>query len=101
MHGELDGQTVGIVGLGNAGADLALKAKAFHMRVLGLRRRTGMTTPNVDQLFGPDELMELLPECDHVVITTRRDRKSLRPCRLRGDEIHGIHHLYFSWGDHR
>ena len=72
VHGELNGQTVGIVGLGNAGADLALKAKAFHMNVLGLRRRTGMTTPNVDRLFGPDELMEFLPKCDFVVITAPR-----------------------------
>ena len=72
VHGELNGQTVGIIGLGNAGADLALKARAFHMRVLGLRRRTGMATPNVDRLFGPDELMDFLPECDFVVITAPR-----------------------------
>jgi len=68
-HGELNGKTVGIVGLGNAGSDLALKAKAFHMRVLGLRRRTNLPVEHVDRLYGRDELAEFLPECDFVVVT--------------------------------
>ncbi|MDP2949144.1 MAG: NAD(P)-dependent oxidoreductase [Chloroflexota bacterium] len=38
FHKELAGQTVGIIGLGNVGTDLARKCKAFHMRVLGMRR---------------------------------------------------------------
>src|SRR3954462_1264173 len=35
-HAELAGRTVGIHGLGNSGIDLAQKAKAFHMRTLGV-----------------------------------------------------------------
>ena len=61
-HGELNGLTVGIVGLGNAGADLALKAQAFHMRVLGLRRRTHLPTPNVDRLYRHDEIGAFLAD---------------------------------------
>ena len=38
VHGELYGLTLGIIGLGNTGQDLALKAQAFHMRVIGMRR---------------------------------------------------------------
>lgn len=71
-HGELNGQTVGIVGLGNSGADLAAKAKAFHMRVLELRRRAELGTPGVDRLFGPGELTDFLGECDFVVVTAPR-----------------------------
>jgi len=71
-HGELNGLTVGIIGLGNAGADLALKAQAFHMRVLGLRRRTHLPTPNVDRLYRHEELGEFLAECDFVVVTAPR-----------------------------
>lgn len=71
-HGELNGLTVGIVGLGNAGADLALKARAFHMRVLGLRRRTHLPTPNVDRLYRHEELGEFLAECDFVAVTAPR-----------------------------
>ncbi|MFF0341868.1 D-2-hydroxyacid dehydrogenase [Kribbella sp. NPDC004875] len=68
-HGELAGRTVGIYGLGNSGLDLALKAKAFHMRVLGVRRRPEQPSPNVDELcdFGT-----LLSESDFVVVTTPR-----------------------------
>jgi phosphoglycerate dehydrogenase-like enzyme len=68
-HGELAGRTVGIYGLGNSGLDLALKAKAFHMRVLGVRRRAGQPAPNVDELC---DLDRLLAESDFVVVTTPR-----------------------------
>ncbi|GAB3413787.1 D-2-hydroxyacid dehydrogenase [Flindersiella endophytica] len=68
-HGELTGRTVGVYGLGNSGLDLALKAKAFHMRVLGLRRRVGEPAPNVDVVYGADGLGEFLAESDFVVVT--------------------------------
>jgi phosphoglycerate dehydrogenase-like enzyme len=69
--GELQGLTCGIVGLGLAGQDLALKCKAFHMRVLGVRRRPA-PTPNVDEVFGPERLREMLPRCDFVVVAAPR-----------------------------
>jgi len=69
--GELQGLTVGIVGLGLAGQDLALKCKAFHMRVLGLRRHPA-PTPHVDLVLGPDRLPELLAQSDFVVVTAPR-----------------------------
>ncbi len=68
LHGELCGKTCGIVGTGHAGADLALKAKAFHMRVLGLRRGT-QALPNFDRMFMRAQLYEFLAECDFVVVT--------------------------------
>lgn len=69
-HPELNGLTVGIVGLGNAGSDLALKAKAFHMRVLGFRRRSDIPVANVDRLYRREEFHEFLGECDFVVVTS-------------------------------
>jgi phosphoglycerate dehydrogenase-like enzyme len=68
-HGELNGKTVGIVGLGHAGADLALKARSFHMRVLGVRRRAHLPVEGVERIFAPEHLDEMLPECDFVVVT--------------------------------
>jgi phosphoglycerate dehydrogenase-like enzyme len=68
-HGELNGLTCGILGLGNSGADLAGKAKAFHMRVIGVRRRAETAVPFVDELYGPDRLHEFLAEADFVVVT--------------------------------
>lgn len=68
FHGELNGLTVGIIGAGYSGVDLALKAKAFHMRVLGLRRHA-QPTPNFDEMYTRDSLHEMLRECDFVVVT--------------------------------
>jgi phosphoglycerate dehydrogenase-like enzyme len=68
-HPELNGLTVGIFGLGNSGSDLALKAKAFHMRVLGLRRNADRPVPGVDRMYSIDQLHAFLAECDFVVVT--------------------------------
>ncbi len=68
FHGELNGKTVGIIGAGYSGVDLALKAKAFHMTVLGLRRNN-QPTPNFDEMFTPDRLHEFLGRSDFVVVT--------------------------------
>jgi phosphoglycerate dehydrogenase-like enzyme len=68
FHGELNGKTCGIIGTGYSGADLALKAKSFHMRVLGMRRSL-QPAPNFDRMFARDQLKELLAESDFVVVT--------------------------------
>lgn len=67
-HGELNGMTVGIIGTGYSGVDLALKAKAFHMRVLGLRRQ-GTPPPNFDKMYDRAHVRDFLAECDFVVVT--------------------------------
>ena len=68
FHGELNGLTVGIIGTGYSGSDLALKCKAFHMRVLGMRRNP-QPTPNFDAMYARDQLHDMLRECDFVVVT--------------------------------
>ncbi|MFD3406676.1 D-2-hydroxyacid dehydrogenase [Kribbella sp. NPDC058693] len=68
-HAELVGRTVGIYGLGNSGLDLAQKAKAFHMRTLGVRRRPDQPSPYVDEVC---DLDQLLAESDFVVVTVPR-----------------------------
>jgi phosphoglycerate dehydrogenase-like enzyme len=71
FHPELTAQTCGIIGLGYSGQDLALKLKAFHMRVIGMRR-TPRPTPNVDEVFTRDRLHEMLAQSDFVVVTAPR-----------------------------
>ncbi len=69
---ELNGKTVGIVGLGKIGSEVARLARAFRMRVLALRRsatRREKDMAGVDELFPPSELLQMLPECDFVVLT--------------------------------
>lgn len=65
---ELQGKTLGIVGLGHSGLDLAEKANAFHMRVLATRR-TAKPAPFVEKIFAPEDLNIMLAECDYVVVT--------------------------------
>lgn len=64
------GSTIGIVGLGGIGCAVASRARALGCRTLGLKRsaRPGDTSPDVDELFSPDRLHELLSQCDAVVI---------------------------------
>lgn len=71
VHGELNGLTCGIIGAGHSGADLALKAKAFHMRVLGLRR-SEQPAANFDRMYRREELHQFLGESDFVVVTAPR-----------------------------
>lgn len=68
-HAELAGRTLGIYGLGNSGIDLAQKAKAFHMEVLGVRRRPEQPSPYVDEVYGEDGLDGMLERSDFVVVT--------------------------------
>ena len=50
---------------------MARRAKAFETTVLGNRRsaRPGDTDPDVDELYGLDELDEMLARCDAVVLS--------------------------------
>ena len=68
QHGELAGQTVGVVGMGTAGLDLSRKCQAFHMKVLGLRNRGERSVASVDQMFGPEEILEFAAGCDYLVV---------------------------------
>jgi phosphoglycerate dehydrogenase-like enzyme len=70
-HGELNGLTCGIIGLGNSGQDVALKAKAFHMTVIGVRRNQA-PTPNVDDVYPLKRLHDFLARSDFVVMTAPR-----------------------------
>lgn len=69
MGVELRGKTIGIVGLGAAGVELARIARAFGMRVLAIRADVAKGSPvPLDFLGGPDELDRTLAESDFVVL---------------------------------
>jgi phosphoglycerate dehydrogenase-like enzyme len=64
---ELRGLTVGIVGLGDIGTEVARLCRAFGMHVLGLRRRPA-PSDLADEVLPPDRLQDLLARSDFVVI---------------------------------
>ncbi len=66
--GLLAGQTVGIVGLGTVGSELAWRAKALGFRVIATRRTVTTRPDFVDELGPPEWLPTLLREADYVVL---------------------------------
>lgn len=67
----LNGQTMGIVGLGNTGRAIARRAKAFDMRVLAYSRSPRpQLPPDVDAYYaiGSGGLQPLLAESDYLVL---------------------------------
>jgi phosphoglycerate dehydrogenase-like enzyme len=66
---ELGGKTLLIVGLGSIGGRLAQLAKAFDMRVIGLRQNPANGAGAADQVHGLGALDALLPVADFVCLT--------------------------------
>ena len=64
---ELTGKTVGIVGVGNIGGEVARLSKAFNMHVIGCRRRQAKPR-YVDELVSLDNLSDLLRRSHFVVL---------------------------------
>jgi phosphoglycerate dehydrogenase-like enzyme len=67
-HLHLADCTLGVVGLGSIGAEVARRALAFGMRVLAVDPARVEAPPGVESLWRPERLPELLGESDFVVI---------------------------------
>ncbi len=66
---ELPGKTMLIYGLGAIGSRLARLARAFGVRVIGIKRNVTQGNDAVDELHGPGDLLSLLPQSDFLVLT--------------------------------
>lgn len=65
---ELTDRTMGIVGLGGTGREVARRAAAFGMRVLAVDPEVATAPPEVEAVWRMDRLGQLLNESDVVVI---------------------------------
>ncbi|NDH62578.1 MAG: D-2-hydroxyacid dehydrogenase [Alphaproteobacteria bacterium] len=63
----LTGKTLGILGLGVIGQEVARLASAFGMRVIGTKRRPG-AVPNVAEILPPERTDEVLEQSDYVLL---------------------------------
>jgi phosphoglycerate dehydrogenase-like enzyme len=67
---ELAGRTLGILGYGGIGRELARRARAFDMRICAIRRHVALSAEDgLALLGGLDVLDEVLRRADHVAIT--------------------------------
>ncbi|MBT8345151.1 MAG: D-2-hydroxyacid dehydrogenase [Desulfofustis sp.] len=64
---SLSGVTIGIVGLGSIGREIARTASHFSMRTLGLKRTPG-DIDNVEHIYQPADLNQFLPQLDYLVL---------------------------------
>jgi len=63
----LAGKTLGILGLGAIGQELARKAAALEIRVIGTKR-TPMPLPHIEKVYPQAELGEVLKQSDFVLL---------------------------------
>ena len=68
FHGEIRDRTLGIIGYGHIGEEVAKRALSFGMHVVGVRRSVKPTKLNLDWLGTPDRLNELLSISDFVLV---------------------------------
>ena len=66
---EVQGATIGILGYGGVGSEVAWRARALAMHVLAVRRRTLPAAEGVELLSGARALEELLERSDYLVIS--------------------------------
>jgi D-2-hydroxyacid dehydrogenase (NADP+) len=66
---ELTGKNLCIIGAGSIGKEVARKAKAFDMRVVGLKKHVS-PMENFDCIWGMDKLKDALEQADYTVLLT-------------------------------
>lgn len=65
---ELGGKTLLVVGMGRIGSHLARLAKAFGMKVIGIRRDPAQGNNGADSIHAMGELVKLVPQADIVAL---------------------------------
>lgn len=65
---EMHNKTIGIIGMGAIGKETAKIAKAFGMKVIGVRN-SNRPEQHIDQMVTTEHLNAILPDCDYVVVT--------------------------------
>jgi phosphoglycerate dehydrogenase-like enzyme len=80
-HLHLGDMTLGVVGLGHIGAEIARRALAFSMRVLAIDPVQTPAPAGVAVLWKPDRLPELLAESDFVVVAAPHTPQTVKMFR--------------------
>jgi D-2-hydroxyacid dehydrogenase (NADP+) len=77
FHGiELNGKTAVVVGVGGIGTQIAVRANAFGMSVIGVDTEDKPFMPFLTRVVKPDQFDDVLPEADVVFISVPDTPKS-------------------------
>lgn len=68
MPTELSGTTLGLVGFGRIGQELAVRCRALGMRIAALKKNPTRGAELADKVYGLNQLGELLAESDYLVL---------------------------------
>ena len=77
LHGEVCGKTIGIIGYGHIGIEVAMRAHAFGMRTIGIASRKRETPAPLDWLGTMADLDRLLTESDFVLVACPQSDETL------------------------
>ncbi len=66
-HGEVQGQTLGLLGFGRIGRAIAVRARAFGVRIIAMDPFAQSADALADELVRPAQVATLLSEADFVV----------------------------------
>ncbi len=75
----LSGKTACIIGLGDIGRGVALRLRAFGMRLVAVRRRPNLGAPpelGAIQVYGPQDLTNALSRADYVVLCVKYEARN-------------------------
>jgi phosphoglycerate dehydrogenase-like enzyme len=75
---ELQGKTALVIGVGGIGMQIAVRAKAFGMTVIGVDPKDIPYAPYLDRTVWPDRLDTVLPEADVVFVSAPHTPQSER-----------------------
>jgi phosphoglycerate dehydrogenase-like enzyme len=73
---ELRGKTAVVVGVGGIGSQIAIRANAFGMKVIGVDPEDKPFLPFLEKVVKPDQLDEVIPQADVVFISAPHTEKS-------------------------
>ncbi|WP_299772505.1 D-2-hydroxyacid dehydrogenase [uncultured Pseudoteredinibacter sp.] len=68
-HRVISGKTLAIIGLGVIGSEIAVRAKALGMRVIGTKRQVADIS-GVDKVYPSSDLFEVLSQADATIVIT-------------------------------
>jgi phosphoglycerate dehydrogenase-like enzyme len=84
---ELRGKTAVVIGVGGIGTQIAIRANAFGMKVIGVDPEDKPFMPFIEKIVKPDQLDDVIPQADVVFISAPHTEKSHKMVGMKEFEL--------------